>query len=69
MRLWVLQWQRKSLALQSGCRPEKIVSNEALGYAAHKLVFPEDAHAPEELERLLRHFCHEQTHNADAGGI
>ena len=69
MRLWVLQWQRKSLALQRGCRPEKIVSNEALGYAAHKLVFPEDAHAPEELERLLRHFCHEQTHNADAGGI
>lgn len=69
LRVWVLKWQREALARQRGCRPEKIVSDRDLGYAAEKLVFPDDAHAPEELERLLMHFRHGMTHKAADGGV
>lgn len=56
MRLWVLKWQREALARRLGCLPERVVSDRALGYAAQKLVFPADTCAPEEMQRLLRHF-------------
>ena len=69
LRLWVLKWQRDALALQRGCRPEKIVSDRALGYAAQKLVFPQDVCAPEEMERLLRHFRHEKMNKSAGSGI
>ena len=69
LRVWVLKWQREVLAKQRGCRPEMIVSDQDLGYAAQKLVFPDDAHAPEELERLLMHFRHGMTHKVGDSGI
>lgn len=56
MRRWLLWWQRDALAAQKGCAPAKIVSDRALNFAAKKLVFPDDAGAPDELERLLAHF-------------
>ena len=65
LRLWVLKWQREKLARQLGQPPERVVTDRALGYAAHKLVFPGNACAPEELERLLKHFRHERAHKSN----
>ena len=62
LRLWVLTWQRQVLARQRQCSAVQVISDRALGYAAHKLAFPQDAHVPEEMERLLRHFRHEKVH-------
>ena len=69
LRLWVLKWQRDALAQQRGCRADKIVSERALGYAAQKLVFPQDVYAPEEMARLLSHFRRVIMHKSAGNGI
>ena len=69
LRLWVLKWQLEALARQRGCRPEEILSDRAMSYAAQKLIFPENARAPEELERLVRHFRHELPNKSPRAGI
>lgn len=65
IRLWILRWQRDALAQRRKCAPREIMSDRALNTAAAKFVFPEGVEAPEELERLLRHFRRERTHTSD----
>ena len=69
LRLWVLRWQREALARQCRCRPEQVVSDRSLSYAAKMLVFPDSCRAPEEMERLLRHFRHDRSYKTTGGGI
>lgn len=63
IRLWLLKWQRDMLAGRLRYAPEKIASDRALNMAAAKFVFPQGMQVPEEMQRLLRHFCREEMHN------
>ncbi len=63
IRLWVLRWQRDAMSKRFNCAPAKIASDQALNMAATKFVFSKDAQVPEEMQRLLRHFCREEMHN------
>ena len=69
IRAWLLSWQREALAVQQGCLPAKVISDHALEYAAKMLVFPAEAKAPPEMERLLKHFRRERMHESVQRGI
>lgn len=69
VRLWLLLWQRSSLAEQQGRFPQEIVPDHAMKYAAEKLVFPDGVYAPVELERMLRHFRHERMNKSETDWI
>lgn len=55
VRLWFLCWQRDVMAKQRGCLPGQIMPDAALRSASRRLVFPDGADVPPEIERLLRH--------------
>lgn len=63
IRLWLMKWQRDALSRRLSCAPGKIASDRALNMAAVKFVFPQDTQAPEEMQRLLRHFSRNEMHN------
>ena len=56
VRLWFLCWQRDEMAKKRGCLPGQIMPDAALRSASRRLVFPDGADVPPEMERLLRHF-------------
>ena len=68
LRLWFLRWQRDKLAEAHHCSAGKIVSDEALGWAARRLVFPKGTDAPMELERMLAYFRGEKAYDVEQDG-
>lgn len=63
VRAFLLMWQRNAAALQQNCAPAEVLTDAAVTAAAKRYVFPADAEVPEEMERMLRHFRHEQMHD------
>lgn len=63
VRAFFLRWQRDAIARQRGCGARQVLSDAALVTAAKKLVIPQNVPAPPELDRMLRHFRQERTHD------
>ena len=62
IRAWILLWQRDALAKQLHCPPGEILSEAAIRRGAKDFVFPKDAPARLEMERLLLHFRRQGMH-------
>ena len=64
LRRWFLHWQRDEMAKLRQCPARKIVSGHALTHAARRLVFRDEDAAPPEMERMLKHFRGDRTHQS-----
>lgn len=69
IRAWILLWQRDALAKQLHCPPGEILSDAAIRRGAKDFVFPKDASARPEMDRLLRHFRRESMYEVRRDGI